>query len=103
MRKRVFAESVVLTLALALSVTIGTAVAAPAATVFVSNSHDSGPGSFRDAIDKANANHAITRVQFLGRVSTIDLQQTVWFTGPQNLTIAGNGFSSRRRVSVHCS
>jgi hypothetical protein len=91
MRKRVFAESIVFTLALALSVAVGTAVAAPAATVFVSNSHDSGPGSFRDAIEKANANQAITRVQFLGRVSTIDLQQTVWFTGPQKLTIAGNG------------
>jgi hypothetical protein len=91
MKSRALAESIVVAVVLALSVSSATAFATPAATVFVTNSHDSGPGSFRDAIDKANAHPAITRIQLLGRVSTIELQQTVWFTGPQNLTISGNG------------
>ena len=57
----------------------------------MANANDSGPGSFRAAIDRANANSAVTTIQFIGRVSTIALQQTVWFNGPQNLTINGTG------------
>jgi hypothetical protein len=91
MNRRARIGSVVLGLVLVLANTSVTAFAAPAATVFVTNSHDSGPGSFRDAVEKANAYPSVTRIQFLGRVSTIELQQTVWFTGPQNLTITGNG------------
>jgi hypothetical protein len=82
--------SIVLTLALTLSAGIGTDAAAPGAKVLVSNSNDAGPGSFRDAIAKANANSAITRILFLGSVSTIALQSTVSFTGSQDLSIDGN-------------
>jgi|SoiMethySBSTD1v2_1073268.scaffolds.fasta_scaffold345044_2 hypothetical protein len=57
----------------------------------VSNSNDSGPGSFRAAIDLANADPDVTHVQFTGSARMIALQQTVNFTGAQALTIKGNG------------
>ncbi len=66
-------------------------VAAPGAIAFVTNSSDSGPGSFRASIERANGNPAITTIQFLGRTSTVELEQTVWFTGPQHLAINGSG------------
>src|SRR5262245_35152851 len=65
--------------------------AAPQSQVFVSNSDDAGPGSFRAAVAQANGNAAITRIHFLGRVDTIQLNSTVTFSGAQNLTIDGNG------------
>ena len=64
---------------------------ASSGAVLVSNNNDAGPGSFRDAIDQANANAGVTHVQFTGRVSVIALQQSVLFTGAQALTIEGNG------------
>lgn len=91
MKKAALVLAITLSFAIVLSITGATVVAAPARLVFVSNSDDSGPGSFRDAINQANVNPAIRHVQFLGRVSIIALQQTVWFTGSQDLTIAGNG------------
>jgi hypothetical protein len=84
------AVAIVLTLALTLSITGATVGATPPSTVYVSNSNDSGPGSFRAAILQANLNPAIARVVFRRWVSTILLQSTIWFTGPQNLTIDGN-------------
>ena len=57
----------------------------------VSNSNDSGPGSFRAAIDLANADPDVAHVQFTGSARVIALQQTVNFTGAQALTIRGNG------------
>jgi hypothetical protein len=76
---------------LALSITIATVTAAPANQAFVTTSADSGPGSFRAAIEQANANPAITRIQFIDGLATIALLQTVTFTGPQGLTITGAG------------
>jgi hypothetical protein len=81
----------VLALALALSTTMVTVGAAPPASVFVVNPNDSGAGSFRDAIDRANANASIARVRFLGIGWTVNLESTVQFTGPQDLTIDGLG------------
>jgi hypothetical protein len=60
-------------------------------TVTVSNSNDSGPSSFRDAINQANTDPEIKYVQFHGHLGTIELDQTIWFTGPQDLTINGAG------------
>ena len=60
-------------------------------TVFVVNSKDAGPGSFRSAILMANSDPTIRRVLFLGQVSTIFLTQTVEFAGTQDLSIAGGG------------
>jgi len=61
---------------------------AAANVAYVSNPNDSGPGSFRAAVDKASANPSIRRIQFTGRF-TIHLYQTVWFSGSQDLTIGG--------------
>ena len=90
MRRRFISLSI-LALGLVTSVTDVRLKAAPAQIAFVGNASDSGPGSFRAAIDRANADSAVTTIQFIGRVSTIALQQTVWFNGPQNLTINGTG------------
>jgi hypothetical protein len=64
---------------------------ASSGAVLVSNNNDVGPGSFRDAIDRANADPGVAHIQFTGRVSVIALQQSVAFTGPQALRIDGNG------------
>ncbi len=86
-----------LTMAAALGLTatlapaIGPVTAAPNSKVFVTHSGDSGAGSFREAVGQANGDPAITRIQFLGGVSTIALQQTVSFTGTQDLIVDGNG------------
>ena len=68
-----------------------TATFASSGAVLVSNDHDAGPGSFRDAIDQANADPFVTHIQFTGRVSVISLLQSVVFTGSQALAIDGNG------------
>jgi hypothetical protein len=60
-------------------------------TALVSNSNNSGPGSFRAAVLEANGDPGITRIQFTGGVGVVTLQQTVVFTGAQGLTIAGAG------------
>ena len=83
-------RSVVLALTLVLSLASRPAAADPGGKVFVSNDNDAGPGSFREAIRQANANPAITQVQFLGRVRTIELRQTVEFIGAQELSLHGN-------------
>jgi hypothetical protein len=66
------------------------ASASASGKIFVANSNDAGPGSFREAINQANSDPAITRVLFLGSVPTVALLQTVTFTGPQDLAIDGN-------------
>ena len=89
MKPRPFVLPFVLAL-LGLPVTSVIARAAPPSKVFVFNSNDTGPGSFRDAIDRANVNPSISRVEFLWSVSTIVLHHTVFFTGVQDLAIDGN-------------
>jgi hypothetical protein len=83
------AGSIVPIVVFSLSLAFAPAVAAQS-IVLVSNGNDSGPGSFRAAIDQASANEAVRRIQFASRV-TVALQQTVSFTGPQELTIGGIG------------
>ena len=66
MSQKVSARSVVLALVFVLSIAmVGVAAASPD-TVFVVNSKDSGPGSFRSAILLANDDPTLGRVQFLG-------------------------------------
>jgi hypothetical protein len=67
------------------------AAAASPGIVFVSSSQDSGTGSLRAAIDRANADSGIAVVQFIGRASVIGLERTILFTGAQDLTMVGNG------------
>jgi hypothetical protein len=60
------------------------------ADVIVASSSNAGAGSFRDAVEQANADPAIRSIAFDPSVSTIDLQSGVLFTGTQDLTIHGN-------------
>jgi hypothetical protein len=82
---------VVVAVVFALSTGSVGAGAAASATVFVVDSSDDGAGSFRRAILAANGDPTITRVQFLGNVSTVHLRSTVEFGGSQALTINGSG------------
>ena len=77
--------------ALALGHAATSTTLASSGAVLVSNNLDSGQGSFRDAIDQANADPGVTHIQFTGAVSVVALQQSVIFTGPQPLAIDGNG------------
>ena len=67
------------------------AAPATAATTFVSNRADAGPGSFRAAVEAANADAAITSIRFRRDLGTIELQSTVIYTGTQALAIDGRG------------
>ena len=81
MKVNVSAGSIALAVALVLSPGMVSIGAAPAATtVFVTNSNDDGPGSFRRAIAAANGNPSIARVVFLGHVTTIYLRAGVEYT-----------------------
>src|SRR5687767_7874066 len=75
----------------AVSITAGPFAQEPSGQLLVRNANDSGPGSFREAVTLANATAGITRIHFLGSVSLVSLAHTVEFTGPQELTIDGNG------------
>lgn len=68
---------------------------APAAAIvtgdaIVANSNSAGAGSFRDAVEQANADPSIQTIAFDPSVSTINLESGVLFTGAQDLTIHGN-------------
>ena len=91
MRQKVSARSVVFVLAFLSSIAMVTVAAESSETVYVVNSKDSGPGSFRSAILLANGDPTIGRVQFLDKVSTIFLREKVEFAGAQDLSIIGNG------------
>lgn len=83
---------IVVALGAALYVSVGAAsAAASASTVVVSNSSDSGPGSFREAVRKANSDSTVGRIVFRGGLSPIALNDPVVFTGGQSLDIVGTG------------
>lgn len=76
--------------------TMAVAAAQPAAAsgrraVVVTSAADAGPGSFRAAIQLANATPSITHVVFAGRDRTVRLAAPVDFSGGQDLTIEGAG------------
>ena len=77
-------------LAIAFAVTAGPTAHGAVDQVFVTNSNDSGAGSFREAILQANADPQIARVLFEGRVTSIRLITPVQFVGGQDLAIDGN-------------
>ena len=91
MRQKMSTRSVILALVLLSSIAMVTVAAESPDTVYVVNSKDNGPGSFRSAILLANGDPTIGRVLFLGNVSPIFLTQKVEFAGAQELTIMGNG------------
>lgn len=57
----------------------------------VTNSNDNGSGSFRAAIEKANLDPTIVRIEFRAGLGPIMLEQPVVYTGGQSLGILGNG------------
>lgn len=61
-----------------------------AGVVRVTNPNATGLGSFHQAIQVANANPAIHRVEFARRLGTIALTEPIVYTGPQALAIDGN-------------
>ena len=66
-------------------------VAASAATALVVNNRDDGPGSFRDAIARANDNPSIDTIQFLFTVGPSSSSRPSTTPGTQALTIHGDG------------
>jgi hypothetical protein len=90
MRRRSFG-AVCPAILLAASVSSASASGGPGSVAFVSNARDAGPGSFRAAVERATGNPAITQIRFIGWVHVISLEATVWFTGPQDLSISGGG------------
>ncbi len=88
MKTRLLASTALFALVLAPAST--TTIAAPRRTVYVTNSNDTGPGSFRHAIDVANVDPSVARVQFRGSVSIVPLTATVYYTGVQDLSIDGD-------------
>lgn len=57
----------------------------------VTSSADAGPGSFRDAVQAANADASIGAIRFAPGLRTIRLQEPVIYTGFQALVIDGEG------------
>ena len=57
--------------------------------VAVTSSADDGPGSFRAAVEAANGDAAISAIVFDARLSTVQLEETVSYTGSQALRIDG--------------
>jgi hypothetical protein len=91
MRQKVSARPVVPALVFVSMIAMARVAGASPDTVLVINSEDNGPGSFRSAILLANGDPTISRVQFVGNLSTIFLTQKVEFAGAQDLSIIGNG------------
>lgn len=58
---------------------------------WVTTSADAGGGSFRDAVEAANADPRITRIRFDRSVGVVDLTAPIVYTGSQDLTIDGRG------------
>jgi hypothetical protein len=57
----------------------------------VTSDSDAGPGSFRSAVQAANADPAITSIRFAQGVGTVVLAGTVTYSGSQPLSIDGRG------------
>ncbi len=64
--------------------------AADAATSPVTSANDSGPGSFRSAVEAANADPSIDKIDFAPGL-VVGLETEVVYTGDQELKINGNG------------
>ena len=78
-----------------IAVLVLAATPAMAATVFVTNNGDDvldpPAGSFRAAVEAASMDASVTSIRFRGDLGTIELQDTVIYSGPQSLSIDGRG------------
>ena len=59
------------------------------AAVLVNDSGDSGPGTFRNAIEEANDDSSVRVIRFARNLEPIQISSTVEYTGGQKLTILG--------------
>lgn len=75
---------------LAAAVSLALFGAAEASTVDVINNADSGPGSFRAAVEQANTDAGVDTIKFL---DSPHLTTPVIYIGAQHLLLRGNGFS----------
>ncbi len=87
--RRIVVLSVMAVVAAALAATAS--ASGGSSSVSVTNSLDSGPGSFRAAIAKASADPSIGKVEFRSGLGAIALLSPVVFSGGQSLDVAGNG------------
>lgn len=60
-------------------------------SVWVHDDADAGPGSFRAAVEAANADPSIHAIRFRGHVGVVALAAPVTYTGSQGLAIDGHG------------
>lgn len=74
----------------ALATTLAASVGFAHGTVRVTSEANDGPGSFRAAVEAANANHGISRIVFK-RGLEIEVESDVTYTGAQKLTLVGRG------------
>jgi hypothetical protein len=59
--------------------------------VTVTNNQDAGAGSFRAAVEAANANPSIGFIRFRNGIGVVALAQSIVYTGAQSLHIDGHG------------
>jgi hypothetical protein len=74
----------------------------PAAVAQVTNELDAGPGSFRAAVEAANADPSITLIRFPSGLGTIDLSSAVIYSGAQSLRIDGQEAILRGTTGCDC-
>ena len=72
---------------------------AAAKTVAVSVSADSGPGTFRAAVDKANKDPLVDTIRFQPGLNPTELKTPVVYTGAQKLTVDGAGITVSQKGS----
>lgn len=65
-------------------------------TAYVTNANDAGAGSLRAAVQLANENPSISTIDLRARLGTIVLQNTIEFTGAQDLSVEG----ARTRINA---
>ncbi|MCY4262498.1 MAG: hypothetical protein OXC97_04190, partial [Candidatus Dadabacteria bacterium] len=64
-------------------------LSANAKTIMVSQSADSGPGTFRDAIAQVNGDSSVSNIKFKPKLATVWLKTPVIYSGTQSLIIDG--------------
>ena len=79
----------------------GVSLSAAAKTVIVSDSADSGPNTFRAAVQKANRDGSVDVIRFLTIKRPVELKTPVVYTGAQGITIEGEGAEISQKGSTH--
>lgn len=78
----------------------GVSFSAAAKTVIVSDSADSGPNTFRAAVEKANRDGSVDAIRFRTIKRPVKLKTPVVYTGAQGITIEGEGAEVTQKGST---